>query len=73
MDVEIKILENIELDKLAIQKMIFISNALNEGWKIEKNDKKYIFTKKDEKLSDYNLDNYLGNFITRNSMYKNDN
>ena len=46
MDIKIKNLEKIEFDNIFLQKMIFINNALDKGWKIEKNDKKYILQKK---------------------------
>ena len=37
---------NIHLPKLAFQKMLFIMNALEEGWTIKKSHDSYIFTKK---------------------------
>lgn len=73
MDIKIKNLEKIEFDNIFLQKMIFINNALDKGWKIEKNDKKYIFTKKSEKSSEYYLDNYVSNFIIENLAFSQDN
>lgn len=73
MDIKIKNLEKIEFDNIFLQKMIFINNALDKGWKIEKNDKKYIFTKKSEKSSEYYLDNYVSNFIIENLAFSEDN
>lgn len=73
MDIKIKNLEKIDFDNIFLQKMIFINNALDKGWKIEKNDKKYIFTKKSEKLSEYYLDNYVSNFIIENLAFSEDN
>ena len=47
MDIEIKIEneKNLEIDKIKFQKMIFLYNALDNGWSIKKNHegKKEIF------------------------------
>lgn len=69
MDNNIKNFEKIKLDSIFLQKMIFINNALEQGWKIEKTDNKYIFTKKHENLRQYYLDNYLSHFISQNLVF----
>ena len=48
---------------LLIQKMIFIYNALEEGWQIKKNDQQYIFTKRHENKREVYLDSYLEEFL----------
>jgi hypothetical protein len=50
MDIEIKIENenNVEIDKLKFQKMVFLFNALDSGWSIKKNKDSYIFTKNHE-------------------------
>ena len=69
MNLELKIPEKINIDNFELQKMIFINNALEQGWKIEKTDNKYIFTKKHENLRQYYLDNYLSHFISQNLVF----
>jgi len=48
------------------QKMLFIYNALENGWQITKKSDKYIFIKNCETKTDMYLDNYLQNFIEQN-------
>lgn len=47
------------------QKMTFIMNALNRGWKIKKisNSDKYVFFRKHEGKQEIFLDSYLEGFI----------
>ena len=50
MDIEIN-LENeksLEIDKIKFQKMVFLYNALDNGWSIKKNQNSYIFKKNHE-------------------------
>ena len=44
MDIEVKI-ENkqVEIDKIKFQKMVFVFNAINDGWTIKKRKDSYIF------------------------------
>jgi hypothetical protein len=49
--------------------MIFLSNAIENGWKIYKDDDKYIFTKKHENLREVYDEKYLENFIMKNISY----
>ena len=47
MNIEIK-LENeksLEIDKIKFQKMVFLYNALDNGWSIKKTENSYIFKK----------------------------
>ena len=44
-------ISTIKVDAIKMQKMVFIYNALEEGWNIEKKKDLYIFNKKHEKLS----------------------
>ena len=55
---------HIENDKLA--KMIFIYNALENGWAIKKRDKNYLFRKKHEGKKEVFSDNYLSRFMGKN-------
>ena len=46
--------------------MVFIFNALENGWTIKKNNKKYIFKKKHNNENEILLDNYLKKFVNNN-------
>lgn len=58
--------ENIKIDKLQFQKMVFIMNALDTGWSVKKNGDSYIFTKKHENKREVFMEKYLENFIISN-------
>jgi hypothetical protein len=60
-------MNNIELDKFCFQKMVFIYNALQDGWVVKKKDNVYIFTKKHENKKEVYLDTFLNNFISKNT------
>ncbi len=57
---------NIEMDSLTFKKMVFMYNALEDGWEIKKREKNYIFTKKHEGKKEVFLDNFLHRFIEKN-------
>ena len=63
-------LENInkydEMDIVSKAKMIFISNALDKGWKIHKNGEHYIFSKKHGGKKEVFIGSYLKRFIEAN-------
>ena len=50
MDIEIKVEQDksLEIDKIKFQKMVFLFNALDNGWSIKKRKDSYIFTKNHE-------------------------
>ena len=54
------------IDQLLLQKMIFLYNALENGWQISKNGEKFIFIKKHEGQKEVLLDSYLQDFINTN-------
>ena len=56
----------IHIEKKKFQKMIFIQNALNDGWSIKKSQGSYIFTKKHENLREIFQEDYLEKFISSN-------
>ena len=58
--------EQIQLSKKEFQKMIFIMNALNNGWKVQKDDESFIFTKKHEGKKEIFKSDYLEKFIGSN-------
>ena len=66
MNINIMIPENIKIDNINLQKMIFIYNALENGWHIKKNNDKYIFIKNHEEKKEVYLDSYLRKFLETN-------
>jgi len=57
------------LDESILSKMIFLYNAVNDGWKIEKQNGLYIFRKKHNNKEEIYSDAYLENFITDNLRF----
>lgn len=54
------------MDSITLQKMIFIYNSLNKGWKVHKRNNSYVFSKKHENKKEVFLDDYLKKFILEN-------
>ena len=63
---DININNKVKINNLDLQKMIFLYNALEDGWQICKNEEKYIFVKKHEGKKEVFLDTYLQRFINDN-------
>ena len=59
--------QNIKIEKPVFQKMMFLTNALEEGWSIRKQKDSYIFTKKHENKREIFQEDYLENFLLTNS------
>jgi hypothetical protein len=57
---------NTQIEKPCLQKMIFIMNALDQGWSIKKSQDSYIFTKKHENRREIFQENYLETFLVSN-------
>lgn len=51
---------------ITMQKMVFLFNALEDGWNIKKHKDSYIFTKKHEGKKEIFNDDFLKRFIERN-------
>ena len=69
MDIEIN-LENeksLELDKIKFQKMVFLYNALDNGWSFKKKQNSYIFTKNHESKKEVLNESYLSIFMKENA------
>jgi hypothetical protein len=71
MDIDIKITNNekqleLEIDKIKFQKMIFLYNALDNGWSIKKRNDSYIFTKNHEGKKEIFDETYLSIFMKEN-------
>lgn len=58
--------EQVQIGKKHFQKMIFLTNALDNGWTVKKNDDSYIFTKKHENKREIFQTKYLEQFIESN-------
>ena len=69
MDIKIN-LENeksLEIDKIKFQKMVFLYNALDNGWSIKKNQNSYIFKKNHEGKKEVFNESYLTTFMKDSS------
>jgi len=71
MDIDIKITNNekqleLEVDKIKFQKMVFLYNALDNGWSIKKRNDSYIFTKNHEGKKEVFDEQYLSIFMSEN-------
>ena len=54
------------LEKNDLHKMVFIFNALHDGWEIKIHNNKYYFKKKHEFKQEIYSENYLSEFIKKN-------
>jgi hypothetical protein len=69
MNIEIN-LENeksLEIDKIKFQKMVFLYNALDNGWSIKKKQNSYIFKKNHEGKKEVLNESYLSIFMKDNT------
>jgi hypothetical protein len=72
MDIQIKVKsEEVELDSAKFKKMIFLYNALNNGWSIKKRKGAYIFTKNHERKKEVFDEAYLSIFMKQNADINN--
>lgn len=72
MDIEVNInASQIEIDNLKFKKMVFLYNALDNGWSIKKRKETYIFTKNHEGKKEIFDENYLSIFMKDNSNINN--
>ena len=58
--------KGLEIDCITLQKMAFVYNAVQSGWKVSKNDSSYVFTKKHENKKEIYLDTFLKSFVEEN-------
>jgi hypothetical protein len=63
-------INNIEYNTKTLKQMIFIYNALENGWKISKKNEHYIFTKRHMNKKEVFKNTYLANFIEENTDIK---
>ena len=72
-DIEVNILDagQVEIDQIKFKKMVFLYNALDNGWSIKKKQNSYIFTKNHEGKKEIFDESYLSIFMKDNSNINN--
>ena len=70
MNIEINV-DNLEMNKIKFQKMVFLFNALENGWSIKKRNDSYIFTKNHEGKKEIFDESYLSIFMRDNANINN--
>ncbi len=64
--IDIELPPNLQISKPIFQKMLFLTNALEQGWTVKKTKDSYIFTKKHENKREIFQENYLETFVASN-------
>lgn len=62
--------DNLKVDAIQFQKMVFMFNAIEDGWTLKKRHDSYVFTKNHEGKKEILHDNYLLEFMTKNMNAK---
>ena len=57
---------DIKMNNVKFQKMVFLFNAINDGWTIKKRNDSYIFNKKHEGKKEIFREDYLLSFMKDN-------
>ena len=55
-------------ENIKYHKMLFIMNALDEGWKVKKEKDSYVFTMKHKGKKEVFNESYLEEFVRKNMM-----
>jgi hypothetical protein len=68
MDIKISVEDSIidNIDNIKLKQMVFLFNALDDGWTIKKNKDCYYFTKKHEGKKEVFSSSYLSDFMKTN-------
>ena len=64
--IDVELPPNLQISKPVFQKMLFLTNALEQGWTIKKSKDSYIFTKRHENKTEIFQENYLETFVASN-------
>ena len=64
------IVDKQKIDSIFVQKLLFLYNALENGWELKKHNEKYIFTKLHEGKKEIFHDSYLHQFLENNLNQK---
>ena len=59
-------LENVRVDSIQLQKMVFLFNALQEGWTVKKRNDSFVFTKSHEGRKQILEESFLKKFMNSN-------
>jgi len=72
-NIEINVFDasQVEIDQIKFKKMIFLYNALDNGWSIKKKHDSYIFTKNHEGKKEIFDESYLSIFMKDNMNINN--
>jgi len=60
-------ISSIEITSKQFQKILFLNNAIEQGWTVKKSHDSYIFSKKHENKKEIFQEDYLEKFIELNS------
>ena len=66
-------INNINISPNEMQKMVFICNAIEDGWQVVKKTDTYVFTKKHEGRREVFREGYIAEFIARNIALRHSN
>jgi hypothetical protein len=66
MDIHVNDCQETTIDPIKLHKMVFLYNALENGWTIKKHKDLYIFNKNHEGKKEVYLDDYLKRFLKAN-------
>jgi hypothetical protein len=58
--------ENVKIDVITFQKMLFLYNTIEQGWSVKKTNKSYTFTKPYENTKEILEESYLLKFMKTN-------
>jgi hypothetical protein len=58
--------DKISLDNPNVKKMVFVMNALEQGWTVKKKGDTFVFRKKHEGRREILRKDYLDNFVEKN-------
>jgi hypothetical protein len=58
--------ENMKVDIITFQKMLFLYNSIEQGWSVKKRNDTYVFTKNHEGKKEILEDSYLLKFMKTN-------
>ena len=64
--IDVELPPNLQISKPVFKKMLFLTNALEQGWTIKKSKDSYIFTKRHENKREIFQENYLETFVASN-------
>ena len=65
-NIKIENIGNITIDNTKFQKMLFVYNAINDGWSVKKRNDSYTFSKNHEGKKEVFSDSYLLTFMKTN-------